>query len=124
MIGDSAGDGLPDPPCSIGREPVAQSRIEPLDGFNETRVALLDEVLEEHSTPTVLLGDGDHKPQVLLDEALSGLLVAFPRPPTEIPFLGGGEQPAAPDFSQVLCKGVLRHPVPFRLLLVTSYAAG
>jgi hypothetical protein len=64
LVGDSAGDGLPYPPRGVGREAVAHLGVKFLDGPDKPRVPLLDEVLEGYATPAVLLGDGDHEPQV------------------------------------------------------------
>src|SRR5919112_443349 len=72
VVGDGAGDGLTDPPCRVSGEAVAHLGVELLDGPDQACVPLLDQVLEEHTSPPVLLGDGDHKPQVRLDELLTG----------------------------------------------------
>src|SRR5215218_8133091 len=59
VVGDGAGDGLTDPPRRVSREAVAHLGVELLDGPNQARIPLLDQILEGHATPPVLLGDGD-----------------------------------------------------------------
>src|SRR5918994_4024529 len=113
VVGYGARYGLADPPRSIRREPVAHLGIELLDGLDETRVPLLDEVLEGHSTPAVLLGDGDDEPQIGLDEPPPGLSVASVGASAEVPLLVSLEQPPASDPAQILRENVLRlhHPL-------------
>ncbi len=72
LVGDRAGDGLPDPPCRIGRELVAAAVLELVDRLHQADVALLDEVQELQAAVRVLLGDGDHEAQVGLDHLLLG----------------------------------------------------
>jgi hypothetical protein len=64
VVGYGAGYGLPYPPRRVGREAVAHLGVELLDCPYQARVPLLDEVLEGHAAPAVLLGDGDHEPQI------------------------------------------------------------
>src|SRR5215211_145415 len=116
LVGDGAGDGLPYPPGSVRREAVAHLGVELLDGPDQARVALLDQIFEGHAATPVLLGDGDHQPQVRLDEPLSGTLLALMGAPAEVALLAGVEQPASADLAKVLCENVLclHHPVsPF-----------
>src|SRR5918997_2918247 len=107
LVGDGAGYGLPYPPGGIRREAVAHLGVELLDGLDEPRVTLLDEVLERHAAPAVLLGNGDHEPQVRLYEALPGFSVAPVGAPAEVPLLAGVEEPAVANPAQVLCENVL-----------------
>src|SRR3972149_6075164 len=48
LVGDGAGDGLPDPPRGVGRELVALLVVELLDRPDEADVPLLDEIQEAH----------------------------------------------------------------------------
>ena len=72
LVSHRSGDGLPDPPCRIGREFVALGVVKLLDSADETEVALLNEVEEEHAAPGVALGKGDHEAQVGLEEVILG----------------------------------------------------
>ena len=49
LVGDAAGDRLPDPPRRVGRELVAAAPVELLDGAHQAEVALLDQVEEQHA---------------------------------------------------------------------------
>ncbi len=64
---------LADPPCCVRGELEALGVVELLDGADESEVALLDEVEEEHAATNVALGDGDDEAQVGADECLLGL---------------------------------------------------
>ena len=107
VVGDGAGYGLTDPPRRVSGEAVAHLGVELLDGPDQACVPLLDQILEEHATPPVLLGDGDDQPQVRLDELLTGPHVAPAGTPGEILLLVRIEQPATPHPAQVLCQNVL-----------------
>jgi len=107
MVREGAGDGLPDPPRSVSREAVAHFGVELLDGPDEAGVALLDEVLERHAATPVLLGDGDHQPEVGLDELLPRPTVARVGAPAEVPLLSRVEQRAAPHPAPILRENVL-----------------
>src|SRR5215212_6171326 len=121
MVGDGTGDALADPPRSVGREAVAHLGVEFLDGPDQARVPLLDQVLEWHATPPVFLGDGDHEPQIRLDELLTSPHVPPAGPPREILLLTGVEQLATAHPAQILCENVacFHHYVSPLCLLVS-----
>ena len=48
VVGDGAGDGLPDPPVGVGGEAEAPLGVELLHGLEEADVALLDQVPQVH----------------------------------------------------------------------------
>ena len=73
LVGDSTRDGLTDPPCGVRGELKALLVVELLDGANQTEVALLDQVQEQHAATDIALGDGDDQAQVGADERLLGL---------------------------------------------------
>src|SRR5215831_6356661 len=74
LIGDSAGDGLADPPRSVRGELVAAAVFELVDGFHQADVAFLDQIQELQPAVGVFLGDRNHQAQVSFDQlALGGL---------------------------------------------------
>src|ERR687897_1037013 len=89
VVGHGPRDGLADPPRGVGGEAVAHLGVELLDGPDQAGVPLLDEILKGHSPPPVLLGDGDHQPQVALDEPLARPEVPPMGTPGEILLLVG-----------------------------------
>src|SRR5207248_1782353 len=74
LIGDGAGDGLPDPPGGVGGELVAALVLELVDRLHQADVALLDQVEELQPAVRVLLRDRHHQAQVGLDQLGLGLL--------------------------------------------------
>src|SRR5215208_4435468 len=107
VIGDGASDGLADPPRRVSREAVAHLGVELLDGPDQARVPLLDQILEGHAAAPVLLGDGDDQPQIRLDELLTGLHVPPADSPGESLLFTGVEQPATSHPPQILCQNIL-----------------
>src|SRR5215217_222220 len=112
LVGQRAGDRLPDPPGRIGRELEALAVVELLRRANETERALLNEVEERQSLVSVVLGDGDDEPQVGLDHLLLGVEVAALDALGEIDLLLGREEPDLPDVLQEQLKGIGRHVGP------------
>src|SRR5450830_1235483 len=70
LVGHAARDRLPDPPRRVGRELEALGVVELLHRADQARVALLDEIQEQHAPPGVLLGDGDDQTKVRLEEVI------------------------------------------------------
>ena len=64
LVGDGAGDRLPDPPGGIGRELVAAAVLELLHRLHQADVPLLDQVEELQAAVGVLLGDRHHEPEI------------------------------------------------------------
>ena len=101
LVGDGAGDGLPDPPRGIGGELVALRVVELLDGLDQTEVALLNEVEKQHAAPDVALGDRHDQTQVRLGHAALGLLIALGHALGQLLLLLGGEQRHLADLLEV-----------------------
>ena len=59
LVGNSACNGLTNPPRGVRGELEALLIVELLDGANQTEVALLDQIQEQHATANIALGDGD-----------------------------------------------------------------
>ena len=74
LVSDGSSDGLANPPGGVSRELVTTLVLELLHGFHEANVALLNEVKKLQASVGVLLGNGDHQPEVGLDELSFGLL--------------------------------------------------
>ena len=77
LIGDGAGDGLTDPPGSVGGELIALGVVELLHGLDQAQIALLDQVQEQHTAAHIALGDGHHQTQIGLGQLLLGLLAGL-----------------------------------------------
>ena len=56
LVRHGAGDGLANPPSGISRELEALGVVELLDRTDQTEVAFLDQVHEEHAVAGVTLG--------------------------------------------------------------------
>ena len=72
LVGDRAGDRLPDPPGRIGRELVAAAVLELVDRLHQADIAFLDQIEELQAAVGVFLGDRDHEAEVGLDHLLLG----------------------------------------------------
>src|SRR5690242_1878992 len=80
LVGDRAGDRLPDPPRRVGRELVAAAVLELVDRLHQADVAFLDQVEELKAAIGVFLGDGDDEAEVRLHHfllRLAGFALAF-----------------------------------------------
>ena len=78
LIGDRAGDRLPDPPRGVRGELVTLAVLELLHRLDQADVALLHQVEEMQPAVGVLLGDAYHQPQVGLDQTILGPLHHHP----------------------------------------------
>ena len=105
MIGERSLDGLLDPPGGVSRKLGAFGRVEALDAFHQTDIALVDEVEQWQAQPVVIAGDLHHQPQVGLDHVLSRLLVAFFDALSQGNLFGGGQQFHLPDLAQIELQG-------------------
>ena len=74
LIGDGAGDGLPDPPRGVGREFVAAAPFELVDGLHQADVAFLNQVEELQAAVRIFLRDGNDEAKVGFDQFLLRLL--------------------------------------------------
>src|SRR5262245_42218542 len=73
LVRNRAGDGLPNPPCRVGRKLVAAPVLELVDRLHQADVSLLDQIQELQATVTVFLDDGDHQAKVGFHQFLLGL---------------------------------------------------
>jgi hypothetical protein len=88
LVRQRSGDGLTDPPGGVGGELEALGVVELLRRPHEPQVPLLDEVQERQAPVPVPLGDGDHQPEVRLDQDFLGLLAPSDRLGQAGPLLG------------------------------------
>ena len=72
LIGDGAGDRLPDPPRCIGAELVAAAVFELIHRLHQADIAFLDQIQELQAAIGVFLRDRDHQAQIGLDHLLLG----------------------------------------------------
>src|SRR5690606_12602978 len=70
LVGDRAGDRLPDPPSGIGGELVAAAVLELIDGLHQADIALLDEVQKLQASVRVLFRDRDDEAEIGFDHLL------------------------------------------------------
>ena len=71
LVGEGSGDGLADPPGGVGGELETLPVVELLDGTDQTKVSLLNEVEQDEAAPYIFLGDGNDEAEVGLDEPLA-----------------------------------------------------
>ena len=70
VVLDGSHQRLPDPPDRIGGELEAASMVEFFHRPDQAEIAFLDQVREGQPEVSVILRDGDHQLQVVLDEAV------------------------------------------------------
>ena len=110
LICDGASDRLPDPPCCVGREFEAFGIIELIDGFQQTHVALLDEVEELHPSADIFFRDTDDETEIRFRETVFRRLIVrvFRETPCEILFFLGCQQRYSADILQIDLHRVIR----------------
>ncbi|QTK80944.1 RNA Polymerase Sigma Factor RpoS [Agrobacterium tumefaciens] len=72
LVGNRAGDCLPDPPRRIGRELVTTTVFKLVHRLHQADIAFLNEIEELQAAVGVLLRNRDHETQVGLDHLLLG----------------------------------------------------
>ena len=74
LVGDGPGDGLTNPPGSVGGELETLGAVKFFHCLDEAQVSLLDQIQKQHPPAHVTLGDGYHQTEVGLRQLLlSGL---------------------------------------------------
>ena len=107
LIGNGTGDGLPNPPSSIGRELEPLVIVELFHSFQQTEVALLNQIQKLHTTSHELFGDADHQTEVCLAKTLFGIGVALCHALCQLLFLLHGQQGNTADLLEVDLDGVV-----------------
>ncbi len=82
LVGNGAGDCLPDPPGGIGGEFVSSAVFKFFDRFHQAHVPFLNEVEEGESAVGVFFGNTDDETQVGLNH-FGFCLEAFGHPGAE-----------------------------------------
>src|SRR5262245_3907645 len=73
LVSNRAGDGLPDPPCGVGRKLVAAPVLELVDRLHQADVLLLYQIQELQAAVAIFLDDGDYQAKVGFYHFLLGL---------------------------------------------------
>ena len=107
LIGDGAGDGLTNPPSSVGGELKTLGVVELFNSLDQTQITLLNQIEELHTTTHVTLGDGDHQTQVGLGQTLLSRVVALDDAHSQCGLLLGSQQRHAADLLEVHLNGVV-----------------
>ena len=80
LIRDGPGDGLTDPPCGVGGELEALVIVKFLNGLDQSQIAFLDQVKEQHAAAHIALGNADDQTEVGFRQTLFGFFIAFFHP--------------------------------------------
>ena len=107
LVRDGPGDGLADPPGRVGGELETFSPVELVDCFDETEIAFLDEVQEQHAAAYIALGNGDYQTQVGFAQALFGFFIALLHALCQIHLLVRGQKRHLADLLQVHADGIV-----------------
>ena len=110
LVSDRARNGLPDPPCCVGRELKALRIIKLIDRLQQTHVAFLDQVKELHPASDILLCDADDQSEIRLGQTvLRRLIVRVIRKPScEFCLLLGCQERHSADLLQIDLDRVVR----------------
>src|SRR5438552_3388730 len=101
LIGQRALDGLLDPPCGVGAELSAFSRIKTFHGLHQTDVAFGDEVEKRQAEIRVVMRDLDDQAQIRPDHERPGLAIALLDFRGQLDLLVRSQQGNLPDLAQV-----------------------
>ena len=77
VVGNGAGDGLPDPPRRVGGEFIALGIVKFPDRLDEAKIALLNKVEQRQATADIALRDGYDKAQIRLDHRIVRRFIAL-----------------------------------------------
>ena len=80
LISHGTGDGLANPPCGVRGELEALLPVELLYGTNQTKIAFLNQIEEQHATARIALGKRDHESKVGFQQMVLGALAVVRGP--------------------------------------------
>ena len=107
MVGNCPGNGLADPPRSIGGEFIALGIIELANGLDQAQIALLNQIEQGQAASNVALGNGHNKAQVRFDHLVVRFLIAFSHLLGKLRFLIRGEKRNFADLLEIHPHGVV-----------------
>ena len=70
LIGNSTGDSLANPPCSIRRKLEAFRIVKLFNSANKTQIAFLNKIKKEHATSNIAFCNGYYQAQVRFNKHL------------------------------------------------------
>ena len=108
LIGNGPGDGLPDPPCRVGREPEPPVRFKLFCRLHQAKVPFLNEVKEGQPPPGIPLGHRDHQPQVGFAQFPPGIRIPGLRGPGKRQLLFHCQQRHPADLLQICLHRVIQ----------------
>ena len=101
LVGDGSCNCLTNPPCRIGGELVAFSIVELVNRLNQTKIALLNQIQEQHPSAHIAFGNADYKTKVCLTEFFLSLFVTFFHSLCQFNFFIGTEKRYFSDFLEI-----------------------
>ena len=107
LICDRTRDRLPDPPRRIGGKLISLAVIEFFDRFDQTEVAFLNKIEEQHAAADISLCNRNNQTQVRLRQLVFGLRVAFRHSLGDLDLFRRAEQRHFADLLQVHTDGIV-----------------
>ena len=103
LVGKSARNRLPYPPCGVSREFESFPIIEFFHRARKADIAFLHQVKQTQirRPVRVALGDGNHQPEIRFHQPLARFFVAFQNLFREVFFFVFGQQRGSADFFQI-----------------------
>jgi hypothetical protein len=114
LVGESAADGLFDPPAGIGTKFNSTARFEPLDCFHQTEVTFGDEVENWQAAVFVICGKFDHEAEVGLDHQFASTIFSLADTAGDGDFLCAVEERSLTDASEIGVQGCRKLDVRVR----------
>ena len=105
LIRDGSLDRLANLPCGVGGKAAAVKRIEFLNGADQAKIPLLNEIIERQATAQIPSRKHHHQAQVGLDHARPRRPVPGLNPLTKLGFLLGAEQRPLAETGKIAVAG-------------------
>ncbi len=107
LIGNGAGNGLTNPPCSISGKFKAFCVIEFFNCFNQAQIPFLNQIKELHSTTQISLCDTDNQTKVCFRQTFFGCFISIGNPDRQVNLLFRRKQRNTPNLFQVYLNRVI-----------------